>query len=638
MAAETIKEFLVGLGFKVDQAGLSRFASGIASASAKAMALGAAITAAAGAIVAGVKNIAEGYDELDRLAETYRTTASEIDAFIDTAQILGVSNDAAKDSLKALDAAIVDTSMDMGRAKKVFEELGIEVKTADGKLKSTTAVMGELVAKLDKVERGKRVRVLERLGLDPGTMRVFGKDFAGFNADLQQVAADLEAIDKSVGFDFDSAVKGSKEFMLSWRAMGHEIEKWKMLFSKAMTSVAMKLLPQFREQLHSITENLLELRRRTMEHMPRIIESITPMARAIMRVAEAFIRIVGRVAQAAIAIINWFLKLNAATDGWIGWILAAAAAWRYLNLAFLATPLGALLALGVAIAALVDDFLTWKEGGESLIDWSGDLGDAMQALIDVVLFFGDAIIIGISKARDWLAAFFAWMFDTWGATQQKAGELVQYVAGMWGAVQAAWATAMQALGAILQGAWATIIAGWQIVAGAVQSAVQSACAAIVAAWQAVQDWLSGFFAWLAEKFPSAAEKCRAAVDIIAEAGDTLVSAWESVKSWFSGLFDFLSGGFEKVAGWADKIGGAWQNAKGMFGGAWQNVKGMFGGGISAPAPATQAALAGGAQTLNQKTTITVQGAGDPQATARAVAGAQNRVNADMARNMRGAVK
>ena len=59
MAAETIKEFLVGLGFKVDQAGLSRFASGIASASAKAMALGAAITAAAGAIVAGVKNIAD---------------------------------------------------------------------------------------------------------------------------------------------------------------------------------------------------------------------------------------------------------------------------------------------------------------------------------------------------------------------------------------------------------------------------------------------------------------------------------------------------------------------------------------------------------------------------------------------------
>ena len=631
MAAETIKEFLVGLGFKVDQAGLSRFASGIASASAKAMALGAAITAAAGAIVAGVKNIAEGYDELDRLAETYRTTASEIDAFIDTAQILGVSNDAAKQSLKALDSAIVDVSMGMGRAKLVFEELGIEVTNADGSLKSTTAVMGELVTVLDKVERGKRVRVLERLGLDPATMRVFGKDFAGFNADLQQVAADLEAIDKSVGFDFDAAVKGSKEFMLSWRAMGHEIEKWKMLFSKAMTSVAMKLLPQFREQLHRITENLLELRRRTMEHMPRIIESITPMARAIMRVAEAFIRIVGRVAQAAIAIINWFLKLNAATDGWIGWILAAAAAWRYLNLAFLATPLGAFLALGVAIAALVDDFLTWKEGGESLIDWSGDLGDAMQALIDITMFLGEAIIIGIGKAREWLADFFEWCAESWAQMKEDALATAAYIAGMWGAVQAAWAAAMQALGAILQGAWAAITAGWQIVAGAVQNAVQAACAAIVAAWQAVQAWLQGFFQWLSGAFPQAAAVVQKAAGIIGAAGQGLIAAWQSVRAWFSDFFGFITSGFAKLSDLAGKIGGI----AGKLGGA---VKGMFGGGISAPAPATQAALAGGAQTLNQKTTITVQGASNPQATARAVAGAQSRVNADMARNMRGAVK
>lgn len=536
MAAETIKEFLVGLGFKVDQAGLSRFASGLASASAKAMALGAAVTAAAGAIVMGVKNIAEGYDELDRLAETYRTTAAEMDAFIDTAQILGVSNEKAKDSLKALDAAIVDTSMGMGRAKQVFEELGIEVTNADGSLKSTTAVMGELVTTLDKVERGKRVRVLERLGLDPATMRVFGKDFAGFNADLQQVASDLEAIDKSVGFDFDSAVKGSKEFMLSWRAMGHEIEKWKMLFSKAMTSVAMKLLPQFKEQMRRITDSMVELRRRAMEHMPRIIGAITPMAQAIMRVAEAFIRIVARIAQAAIAIINWLLKLNAATDGWISWILAAVAAWRYLNLAFLATPLGMLLALGVAIAALIDDFLTWKEGGESLIDWSGALGDAMQTLIDVTMFLGEAIIDGIGKARDWLAAFFAWCFDSWG--QMKA------------------------------------------------------------------DW-------------------QATVAYIGSLGQVLIGAWQAVKDWFAGFFDLMSAGFSRVAKMAGNIGG-------MVSGFAGKVKGMFGG-----APALAPARAGAS--VSQNTTINVTSS-DPQAAGRAVARQQSRVNADMARNMRGAAR
>jgi hypothetical protein len=48
--------------------------------------------------------------------------------------------------------------------------------------------------------------------------------------------------------------------------------------------------------------------------------------------------------------------------------------------------------------------------------------------------------------------------------------------------------------------------------------------------------------------------------------------------------------------------------------------------------------AGAPTTLNQKTEIIVQGSGDPQATANAVAGAQNRTNNDLARNLQGGVR
>ncbi|MFX4955845.1 hypothetical protein ABTC33_18265, partial [Acinetobacter baumannii] len=43
---------------------------------------------------------------------------------------------------------------------------------------------------------------------------------------------------------------------------------------------------------------------------------------------------------------------------------------KSLRLAFLASPIGIVLALAAAIAALWDDYQTWKNGGESLIDWS----------------------------------------------------------------------------------------------------------------------------------------------------------------------------------------------------------------------------------------------------------------------------
>ncbi|MEB3790431.1 phage tail tape measure protein [Acinetobacter sp. IK40] len=43
---------------------------------------------------------------------------------------------------------------------------------------------------------------------------------------------------------------------------------------------------------------------------------------------------------------------------------------KLFRLAFLASPIGIILALGAALALLYDDYKTWKEGGKSLFDWS----------------------------------------------------------------------------------------------------------------------------------------------------------------------------------------------------------------------------------------------------------------------------
>ena len=267
MSAETIKEFLVGLGFKVDEAGLAKFSEGIASASLRVTALATAATAAAAGIVASVQHIASEYDQLDKLATQFRTTADAVDEFIDTAKILGLSDEKSIESLKNLDRAIVDTSMGMGRAKLVFEDLGIKVTDAAGKLKPTTEVMGELAEKFKDMERGKQLRVMERLGLDPALLKVF-------NGDLAAISAELQEIDKAADFDFETAIVESKAFMQIWRQMQQEIEKWKMLFSKAFESVAVKLMPKFRAQIKSITDSMVAFRKKVMENMPKAIEAI----------------------------------------------------------------------------------------------------------------------------------------------------------------------------------------------------------------------------------------------------------------------------------------------------------------------------------------------------------------------------
>lgn len=551
MSAETIKEFLVGLGFKVDEAGLAKFSEGIASASLRVTALATAATAAAAGIVASVQHIAAEYDQLDKLATQFRTTADAVDEFIDTAKILGLSDEKSIESLKNLDRAIVDTSMGMGRAKLVFEDLGIKVTDAAGKLKPTTEVMGELAEKFKDMERGKQLRIMERLGLDPALLKVF-------NGDLAAISAELQEIDKAANFDFETAIVESKAFMQIWRQMQQEIEKWKMLFSKAFESVAVKLMPKFRAQIKSITDSMVAFRKKVMENMPKAIEAIMPIINIIMRVAEAFIKIVARIASGAMTVIGWFLKLNEATGGWAGYILAAAAAWKYLNLSFLATPLGMLLSLAAVVALLIDDFLTFKEGGDSLIDWGSGFGIVMQ---------------GVTAA---LTGFLAYL------ALSKAAVIAMTIATN------AWTAATAIANGIMNAARIAVLL-FNLVLYA--NPIMLVVAAVVA---------------------------------LIAAGALLIANWETVKEWFSGFFDWLSAGFSKIAEWGGKVAG-------MFG---------FGGGApaSAPSPQAQAAVGGNGQSVNQQTQIVVQGSSDPAATARAVSGEQGRVNADMARNMRGAAR
>lgn len=592
MSAETIKEFLVGLGFKVDEAGLAKFSAGIASASLRVTALAAATTAAAGAIVAGVQKIAADFDQLDKLATQFRTTADAIDEFADAAGILGIKEETAVESLKNLDRAIVDTSMDMGRAKAVFADLGITVKDAAGNLKPTTEVMAELAEKFKGLEKGKQIRVMERLGLDPSLLKLF-------NADMVALRAEMEAIDKAAGLDFGQAIAESKAFMEVWRAMQQEIQKWKLLFKTALESVSVKLMPKFRAQIRAITDAMINFRRKVMDNLPKAIEAIMPIINVIMRIAEAFIKITARIASGAMTIIGWLLKLNEFTGGWAGYILAAAAAWKYLNLAFLKTPLGMLLALATAVALLIDDFLTFKEGGDSLIDWGSGFGVVMQAVTAALTGFLAYIVLSKAAVAAMTIATTAWSAAT----------------VIFNGIMAAARTAVLLFNLMLYANPIGLIIAAIVALGA-------AVIGMIVYWDEIKVWLSSFFDWVVGKFEWLPGVIGGA---FTAAKDSVIGIFGGVKDWFTSFFDWIGSKFAWIAEWGGKI-------KGFFGGDSGKAPAL------APSPQAQAAIGGNGQNVNQQTQIVVQGSSDPAATARAVSGEQGRVNADMARNMRGAAR
>lgn len=110
-------------------------------------------------------------------------------------------------------------------------------------------------------------------------------------------------------------------------------------------------------------------RKRLYENMPYIINALEKLVKAVFEAFEWVTILGGRIWSILSHVYQFFKDLDEATGGWSTKIMLVIAAWKLLNLEFLATPLGALIAGLGALLLLFDDFKTYQEGGESLINW-----------------------------------------------------------------------------------------------------------------------------------------------------------------------------------------------------------------------------------------------------------------------------
>lgn len=119
-----------------------------------------------------------------------------------------------------------------------------------------------------------------------------------------------------------------------------------------------------------LTKQSDTFRQKIYANMPKIQNVLEKFVKFVFKALEATTALGLRLWSILTRVYDFFVMLDNATDGWSTIILGVIAAWKLLNLSFLATPFGLILAGLVAILALFDDFKVWQEGGESLFDWA----------------------------------------------------------------------------------------------------------------------------------------------------------------------------------------------------------------------------------------------------------------------------
>ncbi|ENP8230736.1 MULTISPECIES: lytic transglycosylase domain-containing protein [Klebsiella] len=344
MNAETLKDFLISLGFNVDEAGAKKFDAVVAGTTLKAIELGVKVEAAALSVVAFTAKIASSLDNLYWASQRTGATVEGIKQIGYAVSQVGGSADSARGSLENLARFIRNNP----GAEGFLNRLGVQTRDASGNMRDMATIFTGVGQRLSNMPYYRANQYAQMLGLDENTLMAMRRGIGQFSGEYTAMA-------KAIGYNADVAAASSNKFMTSLRSFG-------LMAGMARDKIGSNLA-------NGLAGSIDTLRRQIMENFPKIEGAITAGVKGVLWFGEIIGRVVYRLIQLTGDIINWWKSLGTETRQVIEVFGALMIAWRLLNSAFAMSPIGRVIMLGAALIGLYDDYRTWKEGGQSLIDW-----------------------------------------------------------------------------------------------------------------------------------------------------------------------------------------------------------------------------------------------------------------------------
>ncbi|WP_175992610.1 glucosaminidase domain-containing protein [Burkholderia vietnamiensis] len=339
-----IREFLVALGFRVDEKGLKNFTEGVEGATKGVTRLITTISGAALTLGAGVSAFASKLERLYFVSQRTGAAATSLRAFDFAARNLGVSTDAAFGTIENLARFLRNNPA----GESYLGSLGVQTRKANGELRDTVDIMSDLGGALAKMPTWRAAQYANIFGIDENLM------LAMRNGDFEKFLKQYREMSQTTGLD--KAADDSHRFMTQLRGLGTTFENLGIRVEGAM--------------LQKVGPSLDRFQRWMDEHGDEIANRIADVASAILKVAE--------VAGPALAkLADTFIALDHATGGWSTRILLLGVALKALGVFRIAGGIlkmaGALRAAGAATTAAT-------AAGGGLLAVLGSLATAVAAV------------------------------------------------------------------------------------------------------------------------------------------------------------------------------------------------------------------------------------------------------------------
>lgn len=378
---ETMRDFLVSLGFDVDESGAKKFSSVLGEVTSTAFKAGAAVEGLATVIIGFTTQISKGLDDLYWQAQRTGATANSIKSLGYAVKQAGGDINGFNQSVERLGAFLRNTPGGEGFLKNI----GVQTRDANGNLRDTASLVALVGDRLSKMPMYRATAFGQALGIDENTLLAMRRGLHGYSSEYTMMM-------KAIGYNPDLAAKQGNAFMTQFSKLSAAMGIGKDKIGGELARVLTPSLERFTELL--------------IKNFPTIEKIILKVVKAILTLSEILNHLVYRAVKGIRDLISWWHTLDESSKGLIKTFGLVLAAWWALNKGFLTSPIGLMIAALTALFLLWDDYQTWKEGGKSAIDWSEWEGTI------------DSVTESLKKVWEWASGFVemigGWETVFWG--------------------------------------------------------------------------------------------------------------------------------------------------------------------------------------------------------------------------------
>lgn len=405
MSAQALQEFFVALGFEVDTKGLDKFEQQTSQVRDTVLSAGKVIGLAALAVGAFVTKIGRSIDDLNDFAEAEQIGVEALQEFGYAAKLSGSDMGAVKSSISAVNKVVGEAVLGVGRGAMIFQKLGMSAKNADGTVKSFDEILAEVSDRMQGMSRQEAIALAEKLGINRTLipMLLKGRDHIAAlreearafgivtEADAEKAGLFADSMDRTLHMLGGLADQIGLNLMPAMTDMLDSFRAW----AKENKEVIKSRVTQFIQVFNTVLGTMWDWLVRIANGLSNVVSWLTTTTGGIITLVAALSLVAKFAAYRAFGLI---------AEG----VAKFAGALTIANTAALVTSavIGGLI---LAIGLLIDDYVNWKEGNDSVI---GDMIEKFPWILD--------LIQGIESA---VGAFVGFWLEQWEELKGPVGDL-----------------------------------------------------------------------------------------------------------------------------------------------------------------------------------------------------------------------